>query len=66
MVRIPGSKEEAKLEAVADRSEVSVFSDGSGHEGGIGVVAVLYRGRTEKFPLRKDTPCSKLSCSVSD
>ena len=54
------------MEAVADRSEVSVFSDGSGHEGGIGVVAVLYRGRTEKFPLRKDTPCSKLSCSVSD
>jgi len=66
MVRIPGSKEEAKLEAVADRSEVLVFSDGSGHEGGIGVAAVLYRGGTEKHSLRKfldseERPCSKLS-----
>jgi len=50
---IPGSKEEAKLEAVADRSEVSVFSDRSGHEGGIGALAVLYRGRAEKRMLRK-------------
>jgi len=41
MVCIPGSKEEAKLEVVGDRNEVSVFSDGSGHEGGISVVAVL-------------------------
>src|SRR5882724_4829309 len=50
---IPGSKEEAMLEAVADRSEVSVFSDGSGHEGGIGAAAVLYRGQEEKHMLRK-------------
>ena len=35
VTRIPGSKEEAKLEAAADRSEVSVFSDWSGHEGGV-------------------------------
>jgi len=41
---IPGSKEEAKLEVVADRSKVSVFSDGSRHEGGVGAAAVLYRG----------------------
>ena len=34
-IHIPGSKEEAKLEAAADRSEVSVFSDWSGHEGGV-------------------------------
>src|SRR5882724_561888 len=51
--RIPGSKEEAKLEVVADRSEVSVFSDGSGHEGGVRAVAVLYRGGSEKHMLRK-------------
>src|SRR5882724_2122582 len=50
---IPGSKEEAMLEVAADRSEVSVFSDGSGHEGGIGAVAVLYRGGAEKHMLRK-------------
>jgi len=31
------------LVAAADRSEVSVFSDGSGNEGGIGAAAVLYR-----------------------
>src|SRR5882724_3587844 len=53
MVCIPGSKEEAKQEAVADCSEVSVFSEWSGHEGGIGVVAVLYRGSAEKCLLRK-------------
>jgi len=40
---MPDSKEEAKLEAVANRSKVTVFLDRSGHEGGIGVVAVLYR-----------------------
>jgi len=40
-VCIPDSREEAKLAAVADRSEVSVFSDGSGYEGGIGAAAVL-------------------------
>jgi len=38
---------------VADRSEVLVFSDGSGHEGGVGAVAMLYRGRVEKCVLRK-------------
>jgi len=41
------------LEAVADKSEVLVFSDGSGHEGGIGVAAVLYRGGTEKTLIEK-------------
>ena len=50
---IPGSKEEEKLEAVADRSKVSVFSDGSGHEGGVGAATVFYRGREEKHVLRK-------------
>jgi len=50
---IPGSKEEAKLEAVVDRSEVSVFSNGSGHEGGVGAAAMLYRGGVEKHVLRK-------------
>ena len=29
---IPDSKEEAKQEVVADRSEAMVFSDGSGHK----------------------------------
>src|SRR5882724_7522225 len=53
MICIPGSKEEAKFEAVADRSEVLVFSGRSGHEGAIGIVAVLYRGSTEKHSLRK-------------
>jgi len=52
MVCIPSSKEEAKLEAAADRSEVLVFSDGSGHGWGIGAVAVLYRGRAKKHLLR--------------
>src|SRR5882724_9168951 len=52
-VCIPGSKEEAKLEAAADRSEASVFLDGLDHEGGIGTAAVLYRGRAEKCSLRK-------------
>ena len=67
--RIPGSKEEAKLEVVADRSGVSVFSDGSGYKGGVGAVAVLYRGREEKHMLRKflgseeSILCSKLSYS---
>ena len=53
MVCIPRSKEEAKQEAVADCSEGLVFSDGSGHEGGIGAVAVLYRGSAEKQSLMK-------------
>jgi len=53
MVCILDSKEEAKLMVVADRSEVSVFSDRSGHEGGIGMAAVLYRGGEEKCSLRK-------------
>jgi len=53
MVCIPGPKEKAKLEVAADRSEILVFSDGLGHEGGISVVAVLYRGRAEKCLLRK-------------
>ena len=48
MVCIPDSREEAKLAAVADRSEVSVFSDGSGYEGGISAAAVLYRGGEER------------------
>ena len=52
-VCIPGSKEEAKHEVAADCSEVSVFSDGLCHEGGIGVEAVLYRGGAEKQSLRK-------------
>ena len=33
---------------MADRSEATVFLDGSGYEGAIGVVAVLYRGSIEK------------------
>jgi len=53
MVCILDSKEEAKLVVAANRSEVSVFLDGSGHEGGIGAVAVLYRGGEEKCSLRK-------------
>jgi len=48
MVRIPGSKEEAKQEAATDHSEILVFSDGLGHEGSIGVGAVLYRAGMEK------------------
>src|SRR5882724_10080270 len=35
-IHILGSKEEAKQAVEADRSEIVVFSDGSGHEGGIG------------------------------
>ena len=64
-IRIPGSKEEAKLEVAADRSVVSVFSDGSGQEGGVGAAAVLYRGRAEKCMLRKFMYTSiihKLAC----
>jgi len=53
MVCIPDSREEAKLAAVANRSEVSVFLDGSGHEGSIGAAAVLYRGGEEKWSIRK-------------
>ena len=41
------------MAVAADRSEVSVFSDGSGHEGGIRMVAVLYRGVEEKQLIRK-------------
>ena len=52
-VHIPDSKEEAKLEVVANRSEVTVFSDVLGHEGGIGMAAVLYKGREKKNSLRK-------------
>jgi len=53
MVCIPGSKEEAKQQAATDCSEISVFSDGLGHEGSIGAAAVLYRGGTEKWSLWK-------------
>jgi len=52
-IHISGSKEEAKQAAEADQSEVVVCSDGSGHEGGIGAVAVLYRGGTERQMLKK-------------
>jgi len=49
----PGLKEEAELAAEADRSEISVFLDGSGYEGHISVAAVLYRGGEEKCSIRK-------------
>jgi len=52
MICIPDSKEEAKQEAAADRSEAMVFSDESGYEGAIGVVAVLYRGSIEKKSMK--------------
>jgi len=40
-------------EAAADRSEATVFSDRSGHEGAIGTAAVLYRGSVEKKATKK-------------
>jgi len=69
-VCILDSREEAKLAVAADRSEVSVFSDGSGHEVGIRVAAVLYRGGEEKWSIRKFMGNEerhmvlKLSCSA--
>ena len=53
MVCIPDSKEEAKQEVEANRSEAMVFSDGLGHEGAIGMAAVLYRGSVEKKAMKK-------------
>src|SRR5882724_6088924 len=53
IISIPGSKEEAKQEAATDCSEILVFLDGLGHKGGIGGVAVLYRGGAEKRSLWK-------------
>jgi len=53
MIRIPDSKEEAMKEAATHRSEATVFSDRSGHEGAIGAAAVLYRGSIEKKAMRK-------------
>ena len=52
-VCIYDSNEGAKLEVAADRSEVSVFSDRLGLEGGISTAAVLYKDGEEKYSLRK-------------
>jgi len=53
VTHIPASKEEAMSEVAADSSEVLVFSDGSVQGGGIGSVAVLFRGGVEKWAVRK-------------
>ena len=38
---------------MTNRSEATVFSDGSGYEGAIGMAAVLYRGSVEKKATKK-------------
>src|SRR5882724_6807610 len=53
MICIPDSKEEAMKDAVTNRSEATLFSDGSGYEGAIGMAAVLYRGSVEKKATKK-------------
>jgi len=50
---IPATKEEAITEAAVDRSEVLVFSDGSGQGGEIGSATILFRGGVEKWVVRK-------------
>ena len=39
--RIAGTREESKAQDVADQAEVKVYSDGSEHEGQVGVAAAL-------------------------
>jgi hypothetical protein len=51
-VRIAGMKEEAILEEGHDGAEVKVYLDGSGIDGKIGVVAVLYRNGQRKSSMQ--------------
>ena len=53
MICIPDSKEAAMKEVATNRSEATLFSDGSGYEGAIGTAAVLYRGSIEKKATKK-------------
>jgi len=67
----PGLKGGTELAAEADRSEISVFLDGSGYEGHIMVGSSTLQGGEEKCSIRKFMGSeerhmySKLSCSAS-
>jgi len=41
---IPEDKEKAEMRELNNEVDIRVYSDGSGHEGGVGAAVVLYRG----------------------
>jgi len=41
---IPENKEQVEERELNNEADIKVYSDGSGYEGGVGAVAVLYRG----------------------
>jgi ribonuclease HI len=50
--RIADSRQEAKAEEEQDRTDIKIYTDGSGHDNKIGAAAVLYKAGVEKARLR--------------